>query len=142
MLGTIRMGVLAAAAALAFAGVVPDEARAQMAHTQSEENFTHERFAELQDQGALVLIDIFADWCPTCAIQQEVLAEYREANPDVPLYTLTIDFDTQKDLVTHFRAPRQSTLILFRGHDQLWYTVAETRADEIFRAIEAGATGS
>jgi len=110
---------------------------ARAAHTK--EAFTLERFQELQAQGALILVDVFADWCPTCAIQQTVLAEYREKHPQVPLHTLTVDFDTQKEFVTHFRAPRQSTLILYRGSEQLWYSVAETRPEIIVEALNEGA---
>jgi hypothetical protein len=83
-------------------------------------------------------VDIFADWCPTCAIQQRVLDEYRSQHPEVPLYTLTVDFDTQKEYVTLFRAPRQSTLILYRGDEQLWYSVAETRSEVIVQALNEG----
>lgn len=112
---------------------------AQSDPLHTKEDFTQERFAELQAEGALILVDIFADWCPTCAIQQTVLADYRAANPGVPLHTLTVDFDTQKELVTYFRAPRQSTLILYRGTEQLWYSVAETRNEVIVQALNEGA---
>lgn len=108
------------------------------AHTK--EDFTHERFQELQAQGALILVDIFADWCPDCAIQQTVLEAYRERNLDVPLHTLMVDFDAQKDVVTHFRAPRQSTLILYRGTERLWFSVAETREEVIVQALNEGAS--
>ena len=106
------------------------------AHTK--EVFTYERFEELQARGALVLVDIFADWCPDCAIQQTVLDVYRERRPDVALHTLVVDFDTEKDVVTYFRAPRQSTLILYRGTERLWFSVAETREEVIAQALNEG----
>lgn len=106
---------------------------------QSKESFTQERFRALQAENALILIDVFADWCPTCAIQQDVLAEFRMEHPEVPMHTLTVDFDEQKEWVSHFNAPRQSTLILYRGEEQLWFSVAETRADRIVNEILAAA---
>jgi thioredoxin 1 len=106
---------------------------------QHKEAFTAERFAALQQEGALILLDVFADWCPTCALQQKILAEYRERHPDVPLHTLTIDFDTQKKYVQQFRAPRQSTLILYRGRERLWFGVAETRPEVIFAELNKAA---
>lgn len=109
------------------------------AFAQSKESFTAERFAELQEEGALILLDVFADWCPTCAGQQKVLAAYREQHPDVPLHTLTIDFDNQKKYVREFEAPRQSTLILYHGEERVWFSVAETREDVIFGAINDAA---
>jgi thioredoxin 1 len=112
-------------------------AAAQDAHTKAP--FTPERFAALQGQDALVLLDVFATWCPTCAQQQKVLAEYREQHPDVQLHTLTIDFDDQKEFVRQYGAPRQSTLILYRGTERIWFSVAETRPGVIFAELNKAA---
>jgi thioredoxin 1 len=103
------------------------------------EAFSNERFAELQENGELVLIDIFATWCPTCARQHEVLKKYREQHPDVELHILTVDYDDDRQYVRQLRAPRQSTLLLFKGETQFWYSVAETREDVIFDAINRAA---
>ena len=99
------------------------------------EAFTEERFVELQAADEFVLIDVFATWCPTCAKQQKVLDAFREAHPDAPLHMLQIDFDEQKKWVKHFKAPRQSTLILYKGEQQLWFSVAETKQEKIFAAL-------
>lgn len=106
------------------------------AQEPEKEPFTDERFTALQEEGAVILLDVFADWCPTCAGQQEILAEYQRQNPDAPLHILTIDFDDQKQEVRRFRAPRQSTLILYRGTEQLWFSIAETRQEKIFAALD------
>lgn len=50
---------------------------------------------------------------------------------------MRIDFDTQKEWVTHFRAPRQATLILFDGEERTWFSVAESRRNVIFEALNA-----
>lgn len=111
----------------------------QPAWSQEKETFTQERFETLQAEGALILLDVFADWCPTCAKQQEVLSAYQEAHPDVPLQILQIDFDDQKEWVKKFRVPRQSTLILYHGEEQIWFNVAETNPDVIFAALNEAA---
>jgi thioredoxin 1 len=100
------------------------------------EPFTEERFAELQREDALILVDVFANWCGTCAQQQAILAEYREANPGAPLHTLQIDFDRQKEQVRRFSAPRQSTLILYHGDERIWFSVAETNREAIFGQLD------
>lgn len=104
-----------------------------------KEPFSPERFAALQADGELVLVDIFATWCPVCAEQQKVLSAYRESHPNVRFHILEVDFDRHKDWVKQFRAPRQSTLILFRGKEQRWYAVAETRREAIFAALNEAA---
>jgi thioredoxin 1 len=105
------------------------------AAAQEHETFTAERFAALQAEGAIILLDVYADWCPTCAQQQKVLADYRERHPDAPIHYLRIDFDSQKQYVTRFRAPRQSTLIIYHGDERVWFSVAETKSEAIFDAL-------
>ncbi len=102
---------------------------------QEKEEFTDDRFQQLQEEGALILVDIWAEWCPTCAQQQEILAAFQEEHPEVDFHLLQVDFDERKDLVTRFQAPRQSTLILYRGEERLWFSVAETNRDAIFSQL-------
>ena len=108
----------------------------------ASEAFSEARFQALQSEGALILVDVHADWCPTCATQQKVLDAYQAAHPDRALHRLVVDFDKQKEWVKHFKAPRQSTLLLYRGTEQQWFSVAETRQDEIFKAIDTAAAAT
>lgn len=101
--------------------------------------YTPERFAQLQAQNALVLIDVHADWCPTCAKQQKILADYVAQHPQVELHILVVDYDKDRQYVRALRAPRQSTLLLYKGDKQFWYSVAETREDVVFDAINRAA---
>ncbi|MDZ4258560.1 MAG: thioredoxin family protein [Gemmatimonadales bacterium] len=126
----LAVGLLTATPGAATAQAAADHsAHAKSAHVK--EDFTEARFKALQKQGALILVDVWASWCPTCAKQQDVLTKFRADNPGIPLHTLTVNFDTQKEWVKFFRAPRQSTMILFRGTEQLWFAVAETRSAKI-----------
>lgn len=142
---SITRSIIAAIALLAggsaAAAAQQDAASIPRASQASKEAFTEARFATLQEQGALVLLDVFAPWCPTCAIQQRILADYAAKHPDVPLHVLTIDFDSQKEFVQKFRAPRQSTLILYRGKERIWFGVAETRPAVIFAELNRAAAG-
>jgi thioredoxin 1 len=133
--------LISLAKALALAGFVLVLGAGSL-NAQEKEAFTPERFAELQDQGALVLIDVFADWCPTCAQQQPILADFQEKHAEVALHILEVNFDRQKEHVIRFAAPRQSTLILYRGTERLWFSVAETRPDVIFGELMKGASSA
>lgn len=105
-------------------------------HALEAEEFTKERFDALQAQGAPVLIDVYPTWCPTCAKQRKVLSAYQAANPESKLVILEVNFDDQKEWVKHFKAPRQSTLVLFDGRKKVWFSVAETRQKQIFTALD------
>lgn len=80
-----------------------------------------------------------ADWCPTCKKQKQVIDAFRTQHPQVELHVLRVDFDTQKEWVKHFKAPRQSTLVVYKGSAQRWFAVAETRQEVIFDALLAAA---
>lgn len=108
---------------------------APLASALDREPFTPERFAELQNQNEVILVDVYADWCPTCAKQKAVLESYRKAYPDNRFYLLGVNFDRDKAHVSALRAPRQSTLLLFNGTEQYWYSVAETREEVIFAEL-------
>jgi thioredoxin 1 len=131
---------IAACMLVLFAGV------GSSALAVEKEPFSEARFAALQTAGEVVLIDVFASWCSTCAKQQEILTKYREENPDKRFYILEVDFDRDKNWVRQFRAPRQATLLLYSGQDQFWYSVAETRSDvivaELDKAIAAAAANA
>ncbi|MBU2886257.1 thioredoxin family protein [Gilvimarinus agarilyticus] len=99
------------------------------------EPFTKERFDSLQAEGTPILVDIYATWCPTCAKQRKLLEAYQTQNPDTDLVILEVDFDDQKQWVTHFKAPRQSTLVLFNNGEQVWFSVAETREEKLYAAL-------
>jgi thiol:disulfide interchange protein len=142
--GTVHVVAALAALAISAPALEAQEPSSQAPSSQTppsqtKEPFTQERFEALQSQGALILVDIYAPWCPDCALQQTALSRYREQNPTVALRTLVVDFDNQKSVVTAFRAPRQATLILFRGTERLWFAVAETRFDVIAQALNEGA---
>lgn len=108
----------------------------------NKEAFTQERFEALQADGKVILVDVYATWCPTCKKQQQALSQFQAENPEAEFHILVVDFDKNKKWVRQFRAPRQSTLLLYVGDRQHWFSVAETRYDviaqELNKAIAAG----
>lgn len=97
--------------------------------------FTEEALAKLQSENQVVLVDVYATWCSTCAKQQKLLQQYRDKYPDNVFHVLEIDFDKNRDLVEKYNAPRQSTLVLFKGNKQFWYSVAEQDYNVIEREL-------
>lgn len=105
-------------------------------HALEKEPYSHARFEAIQAAGEVVLVDVYASWCPTCKKQQEALKAYRKANPDKKFTVLVVDFDKDKDVVRHFRAPRQSTLLIYKGNEQFWFSVAESRLEVIAAELD------
>lgn len=118
LLATILLSATGAAQALTF------------------EPFTEARFKTLQAENKPVLIDVNAKWCSTCKAQGLVLDSYQRQYPSSGITVLKVDFDSQKRWVTHFKAPRQSTFVSFKGTEQVGFSVAETRASDIFKQLD------
>lgn len=93
--------------------------------------FNEQQFADFQASGIPVLVDVYAKWCPTCERQQIILKRYFKENPTSPIRVMVVDFDDQKQWVTYFRAPRQSSLFIYQHNKQQWFSVAETRTHMI-----------
>lgn len=88
-------------------------------------------FKAAQAAGKSILVQIHADWCPQCAAQRPIIANLMKTDKFKDLVIFNIDFDTQKDLVRKFNAQRQSTLIVFKGANELDRSVGATQAGPI-----------
>ena len=77
--------------------------------------FSQTAFDAAQAAGQPILIYVHAWWCPICAKQGPTLEKLQQSAELGDLIVFKVDFDSQKDLVRHFGAQMQSTLIVFHG---------------------------
>lgn len=108
----------------------------QLVSAAEKQPFDQTVFEQLQNDGKVVLVDVYAGWCPTCLKQQKILSNYLESHPSRELHILEVNFDDQKEALKSLKARRQSTLILYKGTERLWFSVAETSQDLITAEIE------
>jgi len=94
--------------------------------------FTEAGFNQLKQDNAAVLIDVHATWCPTCRKQSKVIKAFLKQHPDSDLTVLKVDFDDQKPWVKHFKAFRQSTLIMYKGNNEIGRSIAQTNEKKLF----------
>jgi len=101
------------------------------AFAASPQAFDANAFTEAQKTGKPILIAIHASWCPTCKAQKPILSELL-ADPKFRNFAyFVVDFDSQKDLVQHFGARMQSTLIAFKGSQEEARSVGDTDRESI-----------
>ncbi|HKT20370.1 MAG TPA: thioredoxin family protein [Stellaceae bacterium] len=103
--------------------------------------FSAQAFAAAQAAGKPILVQIHADWCPTCAAQKPILAALERKPEFANLVVFNIDFDSQKDLVRKFGAQMQSTLIAFHGAKETGRSVGETDRGKIEALLETAEAG-
>ena len=95
-------------------------------------------FEQAQADGRVILVDVYADWCPTCKAQKPLLDDIaKDAALDDALL-VRVNFDTEKAFLAAHRVPRQSTILVFVGEEEVSRSIAETNAERLRTAITAG----
>ena len=91
---------------------------------QAGQPFDMNAFQQAQAAGKSILIDVTAPWCPTCKQQRPVVQEIEKSTPNLVVYE--VDFDSAKDVLKRFRVQSQSTLIVFKGANEVGRSTGET----------------
>jgi thioredoxin-like negative regulator of GroEL len=118
------------AAALATAGL------SASAWASTAVPFTAEAFKAAQALGAPILVEIHADWCPTCKAQTPILDQLTADPKFKDLKVFRVDFDAMKPVVRQFGAQMQSTLIVFKGSAEQGRSVGDTRQGSIAALLD------
>ena len=100
--------------------------------------YTESGFARAQAAGKAIVVDVHADWCPTCKAQAPILDELRGEKRLSGVTFVRVDFDTDKAFLRAHRIPRQSTVLVFRGMRETARSIAETRRPQLRAAVLAG----
>jgi len=100
--------------------------------------FSAEAFKAAQAAGSPILVEIHADWCPTCKAQQPILDKLTADPKFKDLKIFRVDFDAMKPEVKKFGARMQSTLIVFKGAAEAGRSVGDTREASIAALLGKG----
>lgn len=96
-------------------------------------------FAAAQAAGKIIVVDVHADWCPTCRRQAPILAELLATEPALAeVVALKVDFDHDHDFLAAHRVLQQSTIIVFQGQTEITRSIGETDPDRLRAIILAG----
>ena len=92
-------------------------------------------FLMAQKKGKTIVVDVYADWCPTCRAQAPILEELRSEKQTTDVLFVKVNFDDEKAFLRANRVPRQSTVLVFKGMDEVGRSVAETDRTRLRRAV-------
>jgi len=98
--------------------------------------FTTEAFKAAQAAGSPILVEIHADWCPTCKAQKPILDKLTADPKFRDLKVFRVDFDAMKPQVKAFGAQMQSTLIVFKGTAEQGRSVGDTKEASIAALLD------
>jgi thioredoxin-like negative regulator of GroEL len=101
------------------------------AGANSAVQFSADAFKAAQASGSPILVEIHADWCPTCKAQNPILDKLTSNAKFKDLKVFRVDFDSMKPVVKQFGAQMQSTLIVFKGNAEQGRSVGDTKEASI-----------
>ena len=95
-------------------------------------------FMMAQKKGKTIVVDVYADWCPTCRAQAPILEELRTETQSSDVLYVKVNFDEEKAFLKAHRIPRQSTVLVFKGMDEIARSIAQTNRAAL-RSVVLGA---
>lgn len=95
-------------------------------------------FTKSQSAGKTIIVDVHADWCPTCRAQAPILDTLRQDPRFKNAMFIRVDFDKDKAFLRQHRIARQSTILVFKGRKETARSVAETRAEKLRALLTKG----
>src|ERR1700728_2194987 len=98
--------------------------------------FSAEAFKAAQASGSPILVEIHADWCPTCKAQNPILDKLTADPKFKDLKIFRVDFDAMKPVVQQFGAKMQSTLVVFKGAVEQGRSVGDTKEASISALLD------
>lgn len=96
------------------------------ANTNGWSSYSASEFKMAQAKGQTIVVDVYADWCPTCRAQAPILDGLRKEQQKNGVKFVKVNFDDEKAFLRMHRIPRQSTVLVFKGEEEVARSIAET----------------
>ena len=108
------------------------------ASTAGWQTYDEAEFVMAQGKGKTIVVDVYADWCPTCRAQAPILEQLRKERQDGNTLFVKVDFDKEKAFLRDHRIPRQSTVLVFKGKKEVVRSIAQTNRAKLRGAVLSG----
>jgi thiol-disulfide isomerase/thioredoxin len=95
-------------------------------------------FEQLRRSAPAVVVHVHADWCPTCRAQAPTLTQLSQDPAYAAIRFVRVDFDRDAAFKREHRVAQQSTIIVFRGGQEVDRLLAVTDPAEIRERIRRG----
>ena len=99
-------------------------------------NFTIQKFEEAKKNGETVVVTAWAKYCGTCKKQKVVLDQAEKDFNDVLF--LYYNHPKMKDIAKYLKVDYRSTILVYKGDEEVSRTIGELDKSVIYLNIEKG----
>jgi len=92
-----------------------------------EQPYDKAAFEKSLAEGKPVIVEFFADWCPTCKAQKPIVQELMRDAKMKEVTLFVADYDKEKELKKTLRVSQQSTFVVFKGGKEVARSTGQTR---------------
>ena len=108
---------------------------------EKETTFKKESFDKAQSDGKIVVVSSWIKYCTSCAGQMKILQNAKNKGKLLDIKFDNVEyfsFDvTKKEISRLFDVKYQTTLIIFKGNQEVYRSIGETTEDLIYKALKA-----
>ena len=108
---------------------------------EKETTFNKDLFDKAQSERKIVVISSWIKYCTSCASQMKILQNAKNKGELLDIKFDNIEyfsFDvTKKEISNLFDVQYQTTLIIFKGNQEVYRSIGETTKDLIYEALKA-----
>ena len=108
---------------------------------EKETTFKKNLFDKAQSEGKIVVLSSWIKYCTSCASQMKILQNAKNKGELLDIKFDNIEyfsFDvTKKEISNLFDVQYQTTLIIFKGNQEVYRSIGETTKDLIYEALKA-----
>ena len=108
-----------------------------LAHAVDLRPFDAAALASLQSAGKPVAVHFHANWCPTCVNQTRAFDQMKSAGQLSGVTVLVADYDKETELRRTLKVRSQSTLVVYRGKDEVARSAGQTDPEALRKALAA-----
>lgn len=95
----------------------------------------NDNLEQLRNDNGVVLVEMYASWCPHCQAMMPVVAEVKEkmaGKADVYQF----DVDKFKELADELNVQSIPTFIIYKGGEEVWRQAGEMPGENLVKALE------
>ena len=109
--------------------------------TEKKTTFDKELFIKALSEGKIVVVSSWIKYCSSCANQMKVLKKAKKEGKlsdvkfdDIEYFSFDV---TNSEIANLFDVQYQTTLLIFKGDQEVYRSIGETTEDLIYEALKA-----